>query len=87
MTTHKNPDGNYADVNGINLYYETFGAGEPLIINDEKQNCRHIMAAILLALRCLQSLFLSPHSRSSRSFCTSKKTAAAINAATRIHCQ
>jgi len=26
------PNGNYADVNGINLYYETHGAGDPLIL-------------------------------------------------------
>lgn len=25
-------DGAYADVNGINLYYETFGSGRPLIL-------------------------------------------------------
>lgn len=30
MTT--GPKGNYAPVNGINLYYETYGEGEPLIL-------------------------------------------------------
>jgi pimeloyl-ACP methyl ester carboxylesterase len=31
-TTTNNPTGNYASVNGINLYYEILGTGEPLIM-------------------------------------------------------
>jgi pimeloyl-ACP methyl ester carboxylesterase len=32
MASDKNPNGSYADVNGIHLYYEIFGSGEPLIL-------------------------------------------------------
>ena len=28
----RRPPGKYADVNGINLYYETHGSGRPLIL-------------------------------------------------------
>jgi pimeloyl-ACP methyl ester carboxylesterase len=31
-TDTNNPIGNYASVNGINLYYETYGTGKPLIM-------------------------------------------------------
>ena len=31
-TTHAKGTGQYADVNGINLYYETHGIGRPLIL-------------------------------------------------------
>jgi pimeloyl-ACP methyl ester carboxylesterase len=31
-TTHANVKGQYAEVNGINLYYETHGSGRPLIL-------------------------------------------------------
>src|SRR3954470_6338446 len=32
MTTDTKPTGDYAKVNGVNLYYETHGAGRPLIL-------------------------------------------------------
>src|SRR5689334_25030858 len=32
MTTDAKAPGKYAEVNGINLYYETHGAGQPLIL-------------------------------------------------------
>ena len=32
MTTHQTSIGDYAEVNGINLYYETHGAGRPMIL-------------------------------------------------------
>src|SRR5438270_9364808 len=32
MTTDARAPGQYAEVNGINLYYETHGAGQPLIL-------------------------------------------------------
>jgi len=32
MSTANNPAGNYAEVNGINLYYEIHGTGQPLIM-------------------------------------------------------
>jgi pimeloyl-ACP methyl ester carboxylesterase len=32
QTTHAKATGQYADVNGINLYYETHGSGRPLIL-------------------------------------------------------
>ena len=31
-TTEARGSGAYADVNGINLYYETYGTGRPLIM-------------------------------------------------------
>ncbi|HWO45126.1 MAG TPA: alpha/beta hydrolase, partial [Methylomirabilota bacterium] len=31
-TTHTKGTGQYAQVNGINLYYETHGSGRPLIL-------------------------------------------------------
>jgi len=32
QATNKDAKGNYASVNGLNLYYEIHGAGEPLIL-------------------------------------------------------
>src|SRR5262245_35463794 len=32
MNTPNKPNGHYANVNGINLYYEIHGAGQPLIL-------------------------------------------------------
>lgn len=32
MTTHKNQRGSYAKVNGLNLYYELHGSGQPLVL-------------------------------------------------------
>src|SRR5260370_2545533 len=32
MATNKDATGSYASVNGLNLYYEIHGAGEPLIL-------------------------------------------------------
>ena len=32
LTTEAKGTGQYADVNGINLYYETHGSGRPLIL-------------------------------------------------------
>jgi pimeloyl-ACP methyl ester carboxylesterase len=32
MTTNKNQKGNYARVNGLDLYYELHGSGQPLVV-------------------------------------------------------
>jgi len=32
MTTNKNPRGSYARVNGLDLYYEIHGSGQPLVV-------------------------------------------------------
>ena len=32
MTTNKNQRGNYARVNGLDLYYELHGNGQPLVV-------------------------------------------------------
>jgi pimeloyl-ACP methyl ester carboxylesterase len=32
MATNKDATGSYASVNGLNLYYEVHGVGEPLIL-------------------------------------------------------
>jgi pimeloyl-ACP methyl ester carboxylesterase len=32
MTTNKNQRGRYASINGLNLYYELHGSGQPLVV-------------------------------------------------------
>ena len=32
MTTNQNQRGNYASLNGLNLYYEISGSGQPLVM-------------------------------------------------------
>ena len=40
QTTHAKVTGQYADVNGINLYYETHGSGRPGL--SAKGSCREV---------------------------------------------
>ena len=42
MTIDKNQKGSYAKVNGLDLYYEIYGSGQPLVLLPEigRASCR-----------------------------------------------